>query len=185
LLDDSGYLPMTEAEVYANAKPADVEQEFRAQIEKARQAGIPITHVDSHMSAVFGSKQLFEVYRRVAEEYGLLYLLPRRAAMANVAPANAVIIDREIQMQPGIEAKEWLAWYKRELAGLPAGVYQLVVHLGYDDEEARGAAENRNWGGKWRQTDWDTVRNPDFAKFLREQNFILISWTDLVKAARP
>jgi predicted glycoside hydrolase/deacetylase ChbG (UPF0249 family) len=185
LLDDSGYLPLTETEVYANARPAEVEQEFRAQIEKARKAGIRITHVDSHMSAVFGSRQLFEVYRRVAEESGLLYLLPRTSAAAKTAPANAIIIDREIQMRPGIPANQWLDWYRRELAALPPGVYQLVVHLGYDDDEARGATENRNWGGKWRQIDWDTVRNPEFAKFLREQNFILISWTDLAKAVQP
>lgn len=179
LLDDAGYFPMTEEEVYKKAKPAEVEQEFRAQIEKAKHAGIRVTHVDSHMSAVFGSKALFEVYRRVAEENGLLYLLPRTSAFAKDAPANAVVIDREIQMRPGVPPAEWLDWYKRELAKLPPGVYQLVVHLGYDDDEARGATEDRNWGGKWRQTDWDTVRNPEFMEFLREQKFVLVSWGQL------
>ncbi len=183
LLDDSGYFPMTEEEVYRNAKPAEVEQEFRAQIEKAKRAGIHVTHVDSHMSAVFGSKPLFDVYRRVAEEHGLLYLLPRTSAFAKDAPANAIVIDREIQMRSGIPPSEWLDWYKRELAKLPAGVYQLVVHLGYDDEEAQGATESRNWGGKWRQTDWYTVRNPEFMKFLREQKFVLVSWGDLAKSS--
>jgi predicted glycoside hydrolase/deacetylase ChbG (UPF0249 family) len=184
LVDDSGYFPMIEAEVYANAKPEEAEQEFRAQIEKAKHAGIRITHVDSHMSTVFGSQKLFEVYRRVAEAYGLLCLWPRKSQVATAAPANAIIIDREIQMRPGIPPNEWLNWYKHELASLPPGVYQLVVHLGYDDDEARGATENRNWGGKWRQTDWDAVRDPEFAKFLRDQKFILISWADLAKAIR-
>ena len=183
LLDDAGYFPMTEEEVYRKAKPAEVEQEFRAQIEKAKRAGIRITHVDSHMSVVFGSEPLFDVYRRVAEENGLLYLLPRTSTFAKDAPTNAVVIDREIQMRPGVPASEWLDWYKHELAKLPPGVYQLVVHLGYDDEEARGATENRNWGGKWRQTDWDTVRNPEFAKFLREQKFVVVSWGDLVRSS--
>jgi len=184
LLDDAGYFPMTEEEVYKKAKPAEVEQEFRAQIEKAKKAGIRVTHVDSHMSAVFGSKPLFEVYRRVSEENGLLYLLPRTSAFAKDGPADAIVIDREIQMRPGIPPTEWFDWYKRELAKLPPGVYQLVVHLGYDDDEARGATEDRNWGGKWRQTDWDTVRNPEFARFLREQRLVLISWGDLAKISR-
>lgn len=183
LLDDSGYFPMTEEEVYRKAKPAEVEQEFRAQIERARKAGIRVTHVDSHMSAVFGSKPLFDVYRRVAEAYGLLYLLPRTSAFAKDAPPNAIVIDREIQMRPGVPTSEWLDWYKRELGTLPPGVYQLVVHLGYDDDEARGATEERSWGGRWRQTDWDTVRNPEFMKFLREQKFVLMSWEDLAKSS--
>jgi chitin disaccharide deacetylase len=182
LLDEGGYFPMSEEEVYSKAKPAEVEQEFRAQIEKAKNAGIRVTHVDSHMSAVFGSKMLFDAYRRVAEENGLLYLLPRTSAFAKDAPAEAVVIDREIQMRPGVPGKEWLNWYERELGKLPPGVYQLVVHLGYDDDEARGATEGRNWGGKWRQTDWDAIRNPEFAKFLREQKFVLVSWGDLAKA---
>jgi predicted glycoside hydrolase/deacetylase ChbG (UPF0249 family) len=175
---------MTEAEVYAKAKPAEVEQEFRAQIEKARNAGIHITHVDSHMSAVFGSRQLFDVYRRVADEYGLLYLLPRTSALAKSAPANAVIIDREVQMRPGVPADKWLDWYKRELSALPPGVYQLVMHLGYDDEEARGATEGRDWGAKWRQADWDLVRDSEFMKFLRDQKFVLVKWSDLAKAGK-
>lgn len=181
LLDSSGYFPMTEAEVYAKAKPDEVEHEFRAQIEKAKLAGIRITHVDSHMSAVFGSKPLFDVYRRVADDYGLLYLLPKTPVMAKDQPPNAIVIDREIQMRTGVPPSEWLDWYKQELAKLPPGVYQLVVHLGYDDDESLGATQDRNWGGKWRQADWDTVRNPDFAKFLRGQKFVLVSWGDLAK----
>jgi predicted glycoside hydrolase/deacetylase ChbG (UPF0249 family) len=184
LLDEDGYFPMTEREVYAKAKPAEVEAEFRAQIEKARRAGIRVTHVDSHMSTVFGDKQLFDVYRRVAEENGLLYLLPKTSAMAKDVPPNAIVIDREIQMRPGVPSSKWLDWYKKELAALPPGVYQLVVHLGYDDEEEQGATEGRDWGGKWRQTDWDTLRSPEFANFLREQKFVLISWGELAKAVR-
>ncbi len=183
LLDETGYFPMTEAEVYAHAKPSEVEAEFRAQIEKAKRAGIPISHVDSHMSAVFGSAELFEVYRRVAEDNGLLYLIPKTSKLSQSLPPNAVPIDREIQMPPHVPNSDWLNWYKKQLSALPPGVYQLTVHLGYDDEEARGATEGRDWGAKWRQTDWDTVRNPEFMNFLHEQKFVLVSWRDLSRAA--
>jgi hypothetical protein len=181
LFDEQGYFPSTETDVFAHAKPSDVEKEFRAQIEKAKKAGIPITHVDSHMGTVFGSAELFEVYRRVAEEYGLLYLLPKTSKLAKDAPGDAVLIDREIQMRPAIPASEWLAWYQRELSALPPGVYQLVVHVGYDDEELRGATEGRDWGAKWRQTDWDLVRSAEFQQLLKEQKFVLITWRELAR----
>ncbi|HWR15836.1 MAG TPA: polysaccharide deacetylase family protein [Terriglobales bacterium] len=184
LIGADGYFPPLETDVYKNAKPAEVEQEFRAQIQKAQNAGVRVTHVDSHMSAVFGSPALFEIYKKVADEFGLLYLLPRTSKLAENAPSNAILIDRDIQMKPRIPASEWLDWYRRELAALPPGVYQLTVHLGYDDEEARGATEGRDWGAKWRQTDWDVVRSPEFQQMLRDQKFVLISWGDLAKAAR-
>jgi predicted glycoside hydrolase/deacetylase ChbG (UPF0249 family) len=184
LVDTDGYFPPTEDIVFRNAKPEEVDKEFQAQIEKAKKAGVQVTHVDSHMSAVFGSEMLFEVYRRVAQRNHLVYLLPRTSKFAKAAPANAIIIDREIQMRPGIPADKWLNWYKRELSALPPGVYQLEVHLGYDDEELRGATEGRDWGAKWRQTDWDVVRSPEFQEFLKEQKFVLINWGNLAKAAR-
>ena len=183
LVDTDGYFPPTEDIVYRNAKAEEVEHEFQAQIDKAKQAGVRVTHVDSHMSAVFGSEMLFDVYRQVAERNHLLYLLPRSSKFAKNAQADAIVTDREMQMRPGIPADKWLDWYKRQLSALPPGVYQLEVHLGYDDEELRGATEGRDWGAKWRQTDWDVVRSPEFQQFLREQKFVLINWRDLAKAA--
>ncbi len=183
LVDAEGCVPPTEDIVFRNAKPDDVEREFQAQIDQAKQAGVRVTHVDSHMSAVFGSEMLFGVYQRVAERNHLVYLLPRSSRFVKDVPANAIVIDREIQMRPGIPADKWLEWYKRELSALPPGVYQLEVHLGYDDEELRGATEGRDWGAKWRQTDWDVVRSPEFQQFLKERKFVLANWGDLAKAS--
>ena len=36
-------------------------------------------------------------------------------------------------------AAGWPAAYEKMLAPLPPGVYQLILHLAYDDEEMRGA----------------------------------------------
>jgi len=66
-------------------------------------------------------------------------------------------------------------------AGLrEAGSYQLTVHLGFDDEEMRGAAyDHPNWGAARRQRDFDVLRSVEFRQFLREQGFILSTWRDL------
>jgi predicted glycoside hydrolase/deacetylase ChbG (UPF0249 family) len=53
LLDADGYLPLATAEVTRNAEPAEVEVELRAQIERAQKMGIRVTHLDSHMGALF------------------------------------------------------------------------------------------------------------------------------------
>ena len=49
---------------------------------------------------------------------------------------------------------DWPAGYEKMLAPLPPGVYQLIVHLGYDDEEMSGATfDHPDWGAAWRQYD--------------------------------
>ncbi len=58
----------------------------------------------------------------------------------------------------------------------------MIVHLGYDDEEMRGATgDHPDWGAAWRQQDLDMVKSPDFQKFLHDQGFILVGWKDLDK----
>ena len=82
-------------------------------------------------------------------------------------------------MPPG----EWLAAYQKLLAPLPPGAYELIVHLGYDDAEMRGAtADHPDWGSAWRQSDLDLVKSPAFREFLHAQGFILVRWADLARA---
>src|SRR5262249_50307648 len=71
LLDDEGYLPLVEVAVVAKARAAEVEIELRAQVDRARAAGIGITHLDSHMLTLFGSTELFATYVAVSRSYGI------------------------------------------------------------------------------------------------------------------
>jgi hypothetical protein len=49
LTDPGGYLSSSQVYVAQHATPAEVEGEARAQIEMAKRAGIPISHLDNHM----------------------------------------------------------------------------------------------------------------------------------------
>lgn len=181
LLDASGYLPLTSEEVAKHAKAGDVETETHAQIDKAQAAGIHLSHFDTHMGAIVTTPELIAVYMGLGRAYKLPVMLDERAN--NVAPAGTVLLDQLIQMTPGTSKAQWLETYKKMLAPLPPGSYQLIVHLAYDDDEMRGATfDHPNWGAEWRQNDFDLVRNPEFQKFLKEQNFILVGWKDLAKA---
>ena len=186
LVDRDGYLPLVETEVVARAAPDEVERELRAQIDLALAAGIAVSHLDSHMATLFRSPELFAVYRRVGDAYGLPLLLERggdRNAPAASARERA-LLDRVVAIEPGVAPDRWLAAYQEVLAPLPPGVYQLIVHLAYDDEEMRGATwDHPDWGAAWRQADLDLVRSAEFREFLREQGFVLIGWRDLARAA--
>ena len=98
-------------------------------------------------------------------------------------PANALAVDDLISMPPGVAKRGWFAWYKKSLSRLKPGIYELIVHLAYNDDEMRGAARNHpDWGAAWRQQDFDMVRSSQFRNFLRDQKFILVSWQQLSRA---
>jgi len=187
LLDADGYFPLEETDVAAHAKIPEVEMELTAQIERARAAGIRISHLDSHMSALMGTGALAEGYQRLGREQGLPILW--HASAAEKLPGEAqpcadfILNDDDLEIRTGVAAKDWLEVYKAMLAPLKPGVHHLVVHLAHDDEEMRGAAaDHPDWGAAWRQLDFDMVRSAEFRKFLREQGFVLVNWKDLARA---
>ena len=185
LLDDQGYLPLVEETVLAKARPKEAERELRSQIDRALADGIRITHLDAHMGTVGGTPALIEVYRGLGRKYQVPVLLDRSRPYPPGAevPDAEVLVDRILEMTPGVPVTEWQAAYERMLAPLPPGVYQLIVHLAWDDEEMRGATwDHPDWGAAWRQADLELVKSESFRKFLSQQGFIRVSWKDLAKA---
>jgi len=180
LLDSDGYLPLTTEYVASHAKISDVETETRAQVDKAKAAGINLTHLDTHMGAIVSTPDLFNAYLALGRAYKLPLLLDNRAEAA--APGS-VLLSQLLQMNRGTPKSQWLDAYKKMLAPLPPGSYQLIVHLAFNDDEMQGATyDHPDWGAEWRQSDLDLVRSADFQKFLKDQGFILITWKDLAKA---
>ena len=191
LLDRDGYLPLLETDVVAAARPADIDRELRAQIDRARKAGVQLTHLDSHMATLFRTEAFLKVYRGLGAAYGLPVLMERlgdrggaQSPWATASQADA-LVDRVVSIPQGVAKEDWPQAYEKLLAPLPPGVYQLIVHLAYDDEEMRGATfDHPDWGAAWRQNDLELVKSSRFRDFLREQRFVLVGWKDLARAAR-
>jgi chitin disaccharide deacetylase len=186
LLDADGYLPLDTPQVAKNANPAEVEAELRAQIDRAQKFGVHITHLDSHMAALFGSPDLYKVYRKMGHTYNLPILEEWEGTHGPLGMKplqEEVLVQKVISIGEGIDGKDWVAWYEKELTPLGPGVYEMIIHLAYDDEEMRGATfDHPGWGAAWRQHDFDMVKSPEFQKFLKDQGFILVGWKDLAKA---
>jgi chitin disaccharide deacetylase len=186
LLDPDGYLPLDTPAVAQNAKPSEAESELRAQVDRAQSAGIHLSHLDSHMGALFESADLYRVYQKMGYSYGLPILEAQAGSHAPKGvspPAEEILVGKVIEIEPGVDAKDWASWYRKQLEPLGPGVYQVIVHLAYDDEEMRGAtSDHPDWGAAWRQHDVDMVRSPEFRQFLKDQGFVLVGWKELAKA---
>ena len=186
LLDDQGYLPLDTPVVAKNANPAQVETELRAQVDRAQKFGVHITHLDTHMAALFSSPDLYKVYLKMGHSYRLPILEEwdgTHGPLGIKPPQDEMLVQKVISIDPGISAADWVGWYEKQLAPLAPGVYEMIIHLAYDDDEMRGATfDHQDWGSAWRQHDFDMVKGAEFQKFLKDQGFILVGWKDLAKA---
>src|SRR5918999_1080721 len=132
------------------------------------------------------------IHLALGQSYGLPVLL-ERTSVPGAPPAppwaerarSLALVDRVLQMMPGVSREQWVDAYKTMLAPLGPGVYELILHLGYDDDEMRGATfDHPDWGAAWRQWDFDLVRSAEFRDWLKQQGFQLITWRELAKARK-
>jgi predicted glycoside hydrolase/deacetylase ChbG (UPF0249 family) len=186
LLDPSGYLWPDTPQDPGALKPAEVEREIRAQIERANALGIHPTHLDSHMGVLFARPDIFAIYVKVAREYKLPFL----AFIASDTPTqlSSVLSDKDVLLNsvviadPSIRPADWKTFYTNAIKNLKPGVTEIIVHLGHDDAELQAVTvDHPDYGAAWRQRDFDVVTSPEFKKVIEENHVILIRWRDLKK----
>lgn len=189
LVNAEGYFYPTESEAVAHIGARDAEAELRAQIARASEAGIRPTHVDSHMGTLYQRKDLFDVLLRIARDEHV----PARISKAHLQePFRAeqirpgdVVIDRIISIGADVPPERWTEWYANEIRRIQPGVTEIIVHLGYDDEELRAITANHpNWGAAWRQRDFDFITSEEFRRLLRENDIQLVGWREVARS-RP
>jgi hypothetical protein len=185
LLDANGTLPLDVPPLVARAKPAEIERELRAQIDRALALGIHPTHVDSHMGALFTTPEIMATYVKVAHDYHLPFLGFRGSFQGGtpmpLAPSD-IAVDNVIVASPDVARDHWKEFYLNAIANLKPGLTEIIVHLGHDDAELQAVTVNHEpYGSAWRQRDYDVVRSAEFKKALRDNNVILVRWSDLGK----
>jgi len=190
LIDEEGYLWDNVQQVALNAKAAEVAIELRAQIQRALDFGVPLTHLDTHMGAVLSRPDLFEVYTNLASEFNLPVMMLRefdeqrkREYPALVVEKAATLVkkleddgfpllDSISQFYGGDTHEERRTQYVKSLQNLEPGFSQLIIHCGYADDELRAitsSAERRNG-------DRDIFMEPQIAKLIESLGIEVITW---------
>jgi predicted glycoside hydrolase/deacetylase ChbG (UPF0249 family) len=191
LIDSNGYFWGSRDLVRANVVAAEAERELRAQIERARQRGIRLSHLDSHMLAMFTRPDLARVYLRLAMDYHLPILAPRQmsAEQAREFPEIAAVYTelREALEQrflpmidhmddnynvPVAERREYFLDYVRSLK---PGITEIIIHCGYDDSELREISPS----AALRDTDRTIFTSDEMAREIRMSGAQLVDWSTL------
>jgi predicted glycoside hydrolase/deacetylase ChbG (UPF0249 family) len=186
LLEPLGTLwPLTE-NVAKNAKPQEVELEYRAQVKRAIASGIHPTHLDTHMGSALSTPEIIAVYVKIAHEFHLPILAPRIPGdpfkLTALLNEKDVYVDSVTIANPGVPADKWKEFYLDAVKNMKPGLNEIIVHLGHDDAELQAVmVDHPDYGSAWRQRDFDVVSSPEFKKALQENHIILIKWKDLQK----
>ncbi len=186
LADSNGCFPPTEMEAATCADVRDAEVEVRAQIERARSAGLRPTHLDAHMRTLHLTPQLFDILLRVSREYRIPAAIPASfltdPSLGPLITADDVVIDRFVSIGPEVTPERWPEFYSNVVANLQPGVTELIVHIADDDEEMRAVTvDHPDWGSAWRQRDYDYLTSDAFRSALSEHDVKLVTWREIGK----
>jgi len=187
LKNGEGYFYATSDDVARNANPSEVESEIRAQVDRAIAFGIKPSHLDSHMGSLFQSQELFQIYLKVSEDYGIPAMIPLN--MLGQAPGyedligpKQILIDNLMMISPEVPAEGWNEFYTGLLKNMQPGLNEIIVHLAYDDPEMQAITINHpDFGAAWRQRDYDFVISDEYKKLLEENDIHLVTWGEIQK----
>jgi len=189
LVDPTGCLWDGVAQVAMHAKADEVKIELKAQIDRALEFGVPLSHLDTHMGAVLCRPDLVDVYVDLAVEYNLPVLFFKRmppgmekeyAALAaqfeksvsKLKDRKLPLLDNLLQFYSGNIPEQRRQLYFDELAKIGPGVTQLIIHCGYDNEELRAITDS----SRRRDQDRAIFTDPTTRTHLKEQKIELITW---------
>ena len=190
LVDASGCLWPEIEQVYAKATPAEALTEARAQIRKALDAGIDVTHLDSHMGTLQYDARYLEVYMTLAREFDLPVRMASQATLerfqqpalrAKFSAEGIVFTDDFIYDQLPEESRDVKGFWLKIVKGLKPGVTELFIHAAKPTEELQ--AITGSW--KTRAAEFETfTHDSELRSLLQEQGIIRIGYRPLRELQR-
>jgi predicted glycoside hydrolase/deacetylase ChbG (UPF0249 family) len=178
LIDGAGYFHAARDHAQ-KAAPDDAYLEMRAQLRRAQQAGIDVTHLDAHMFTAM-QPPLMNMYLRLGTEERLPVLAWTRGSGAlSYTPKGTLPLDAMRQFPSGNPAGREQQF--RELVDrLPAGVTHLLIHPAVDSPELRLIVDS------WRDrvADYEFFRGRAAAQYLERAGVALVGYRAVREAMR-
>jgi hypothetical protein len=172
LVDANGFLLSSEAAFAARGPDVrEVEDELRAQIERALASGLRIDYLDAHMQTAYSTPELRALVEKLARDYKLgvsTYFGERSASLWDVPP----------------EAK--LATLLKFIRESGPGVTLLVAHLGLDSEEMTALVDTNYLQdpfrvGRHRQAELDALTSPAFCTAVAAAGFSFVTYRQVIE----
>ncbi len=194
MIDSDGYLYSETLMTALKAKPAEIETEIRAQIERAISRGIRPSHVDTHMGTLYARPDYTEVYCRVAAEYRIpaMVLEPspkiiEKFRQRGIAPSELMQkvldeyplpkLDDFDSVPEGKTYAEKLENFYAQVRGLDPGITEIIFHPSIETEGLRHIT------GSWQQRVWEAqmFSDPQVKQFFQGEGILFTNWKEMMK----
>jgi predicted glycoside hydrolase/deacetylase ChbG (UPF0249 family) len=191
LVDQDGYLWRDNGPVDAHVKLNEAEIELRAQIERARQFGVRLSHLDTHMGTLLSRPDLLELYVNLAIEYNLPIMFTRQATDPRMQLAypglrghgqqmldaldhhHLPVLSSVLMLYQGGEHEARKRRYLSAFEILPPGVNEVIVHCGVANAELNAITSSASL----RDSDRRLMTDPEVKSQLERLGISLTSWT--------
>ncbi|MCK4754878.1 MAG: ChbG/HpnK family deacetylase, partial [Calditrichia bacterium] len=171
LVDSTGYFFPSRTRLFANNPKSDeIEEELRAQIERALDTGLRIDYLDYHMGAAVQTEELRSLVEDLAKEYGLGMSGYFGEIYSNIT-YNAAIGDKTDSLLSHVK-------------NLEPGLNMQVLHVGFNDPEMQALKDLNPFGlkdmSRHRREELRSILSPELPGLLYENGVIPITYKDLI-----
>lgn len=197
LVAADGFLHSSTSAVAREADISEVERELRAQIRKALDRGLRITHLDHHMWVLFARPDLLELYDRLGQEFGLPIRLSRKPPgrqlrshgdavettyarlVQSLDTARRPVLDAIEADNYSIAPREKRPYFLARLRELPPGVTEFVIHCASPHESGIKPPD-----AEARYADTSTFSAAELRAELDRLRITSLSWTEFLARTR-
>lgn len=194
LVNADGFFHETVNDFAAQATPEDVKTEIKAQIERFYELGLKPSHIDTHQGTVFLNLEFMQIYIELANEYNLIPMLlkPNDFTQKLIQARGLSLKLDDLKKLTKLDLpfldflfmadihgkdtfKEHQKTYQHIIQHLPAGLSQIIIHPGYDDDELKALtifSYNR-------EHDLTVFTSDETKTLIEQENIRLINWGDL------
>jgi chitin disaccharide deacetylase len=187
LIDEEGYFYRNQS-MWERPDPQVVREEMRAQVRRARQAGLDLTHLNCHMFATLDTRLVGE-YVGLGFDEQLPVLMVRQPQWVEILSERAIsewegqglpVFDHMREMYLNKPAAGRLRQATEVFEELPPGLTYFMIHPAQDTPELRAIGED------WQQrvADYETFMSAELRECVRQAGVQVIGWRVLRDAMR-
>jgi len=170
----------TKVQIIKNAVADDVEKEFRAQIFKAIEAGIDLTHIDTHMYTAFSNNEILLKYISLGKEFKLPVLITYKLPISTWFSKNVIVVDQLYCAQPEDYIQGLNDYYCEVLRSIKPGLNSILVHTAFNNKEMQDiTGDQPDFGSAWRQADYDFFTSDQCRQLIQDNDIQLITWREI------
>ncbi len=180
LVDEAGYFYNEPRipEFLGQVNLAELELEFRTQIETVLAAGLKPTHLDSHCGIHTRAKAVFEMTVRLSREYGLAIRGGDQSLNAKIKRQGLPVLDHDLLDSYRVETADKPGYYFRGMRQLLPGLTEWAIHPSLTTGELK--AIGNNW--PVRPADYDFLMSPETREIIAQEGIIVLNYKPLQEA---